>query len=78
MLAYVCYCEHTTTHTRDASAERRFLTRREGGVGICGVHEVLLAYAGHGTVAQHWTGTLCVCTHTIPVGPGTHIYGGHA
>ena len=49
-----------------------------GSVGICGVHEVLLAYAGHGTVAQHWTGTLCVCTHTIPVGPGTHIYGGHA
>ena len=80
MLAYVCYCEHTTTHTRRFALRgaSSLGARREGGVGICGVHEVLLAYAGHGTVAQHWTGTLCVCTHTIPVGPGTHIYGGHA
>ena len=87
MLAYARYREHATTHIRDASpfgvlrAERTCRAWMEGAASALvsyGMPGAPKAYAGHGTVAQHWTGTLCVCTHTIPVGPGTHIYGVHA
>jgi hypothetical protein len=72
MLAYTCYREHVTTHIRDASP---FGVLRAERVAW---RVLAYAYAGHGTIAQHWTGTLFICTHTIPVGPGTHIYGVHA